>query len=190
MEFRPGFEELYALSFITRYSNMPRIRNESVAEHCFFVASIAIQMRQIIHFDLPKVVVWAVIHDWPEAKVDDVSHKVKRDFPAVKKALKEAEKEIVKTYAEELHVQFERLDDDVKNMSINQLILHLSDAAQCVQYSATELRLGNNYMARIYVESKARCFYLIKQIPEDKFMLGYDSTDLIKALGLTDVVVG
>ena len=182
MNFRPDFDELYRLAFITRYSNMPRIRNESVAEHSFFVASITIQMRQILHFDLAKVVTLAIIHDWPEARVDDVSHKVKRDFPEVKKALRQAEGKIIEGYAPELQVQYRNIDSELQ--TFNHLILHLADAVQCVQYSQAEINLGNKYMDTIYKESVERSCELIAKIPAEKYMLGYSSIDLMKALRL------
>ena len=182
MNFRPDFDELYRLAFINRYSNMPRIRNESVAEHSFFVASITIQMRQVLHFDLAKVVTLAIIHDWPEARIDDVSHKVKRDFPSVKQALRQAEAEIIEDYAPELQLHYRNIDSETQ--SFNHLILHLADAVQCVQYSKAEINLGNKYMDTIYKESVERSCGLIAKIPDEKYMLCYSSIDLMKALRL------
>ena len=182
MNFRPDFDELYNLAFINRYANMPRIRNESVAEHSFFVASITIQMRQILHFDLAKVVTLAIIHDWPEARVDDVSHRVKREFPEVKKALRQAEGKIIEGYAPELQLQYRNIDSELQ--TFNHLILHLADAVQCVQYSQAELKLGNKYMDPIYKESVERSCELIAKIPAEKYMLGYSRIDLMKALRL------
>ena len=42
-------EDLYSLKHITRYNNIPRIKEESVAEHSYFVALITARLHNIIN---------------------------------------------------------------------------------------------------------------------------------------------
>ena len=145
-------KDLYRLKFITRYSNVPRVRDESVAEHSFFVASIAMQlMDKFPDADRAKVIGMATIHDWAEAHVDDVAHDVKRDYPKVGRALKDAEAKVMKRYgiwAQELYEEYE------KGVSLEARIVKYCDIKQCVQYLQTEVDMGNKYMQPLLDDSQ------------------------------------
>lgn len=148
-------EQIYNLAHIARYSVVPRIRSESVAEHSFFVASIVVQLHDLYDFDIGKATTMAVVHDWAESWVDDITVKTKQDFPAVAEAIKAAEHEVVqrefpnsaKFYWEGLHY----------NKTVETMIVKYADALQVMQYSLSEILLGNSgYMLSVFHSADKR----------------------------------
>jgi len=157
------YEIVYSLSFIVRYSNVPRIRDEDVAQHSFFTSAIVVRLHERYEFDLGLALLAAVSHDLPESKIDDVSHAVKNRFPRVAKALREAEHEVIK----KLPPNFQKGIKIFESETIEGKICRLADALQCYQYSKTELDLGNKgYMKHVYCKSTERCAKLIKELQE------------------------
>ncbi|MCH8311162.1 MAG: Uma2 family endonuclease [Chloroflexi bacterium] len=72
---------LYRLAYLTRYSNMPRVKDESVAEHCFFVALKVIGLAKEYDFNVGSAVTMAIIHDLPEIYLSDMTWETKTAFP-------------------------------------------------------------------------------------------------------------
>lgn len=149
------YNKLYNLSYITRYSAVPRVKNESVAEHSFYVASIVIMLSDTYKFDVGKAVTMAVIHDWPEAWLGDITVAVKREYPAIKDAVNIAEEQVVKDnfgiMTTELWLEH------TNKTSIESLIVHLADVMQCKQYAEHEIKLGNDgYMREVLELASSR----------------------------------
>ena len=143
--------DLYRLKFIIRYSNIPRIRDESVAEHSFFVAAICIKMLEAYpDADVAKVLMMANIHDWAEADIDDIAHDVKRDYPAVKRALKSAESKIMRKYSQDVREAYAEYEEC---KTLEAKIVKSADIQQCIQYLTTEIGLGNEFMKPLLEES-------------------------------------
>ena len=90
--------QIYNLAFIHRYSVIPRVKNESIAEHSFFVASLVVKLSDAYSFDLGKAVVMATIHDWTESWTDDITIATKIKFPLIAEAVEIAELEVVRNY--------------------------------------------------------------------------------------------
>lgn len=146
--------KLYNLSYLIRYSNVKRIKNESVAEHSFYVAVEVLKLYEDYIFDLGKALGMAITHDFAESDIDDVNHKIKHTYPEVAKALKDAEKSIIKKYPDFIQDYIKEYDE---GDSIEHLIVHIADAAQCITYSKNEIELGNkSYMEKVYKESIER----------------------------------
>lgn len=138
-----GLDSFYKLKYIHRYTSNVRIHTENVAEHSFFVSCIALKIIALNPgaFDAAKVLSMALVHDWAEAWITDVSHKVKRDYPGIKKELKSAEYKIIEAnYPEFKDIMFE-LDE---GMTKEAVLVHYADVVQCVQYIRNEISLGNN----------------------------------------------
>ena len=161
------YNKLYNLSYIVRYSTVPRIKNESVAEHSFYVASIVIKLHETYIFDLHKAVTMAVMHDWTESWIDDTTCLVKDQFPDIAKAVKDAERYIVNNYFNnELHSLWYELD---AKQTIESLIVHLADVIQCGQYAKHEIKLGNDgYMQKVLDLSEFRINMLESSLHEFK----------------------
>ena len=64
-------KQIYNLDYIIRYSNVPRIKDETVAAHSFFVAMEVYQLREKYVFNLDKAIHIALCHDLPETYIDD-----------------------------------------------------------------------------------------------------------------------
>jgi len=146
---------MYNLDYIVRYSNVPRIKNETVAAHSFFVALEVYKLYEEYEFDLSKAINIALTHDFPEAYIDDVNHKIKKEFKEVKIALEKAEKKIVKDKFPIFIQNF--INEYTKCDTTEALIVHLADVLQCKTYSSNEMRLGNlGYMQQVFDESMQR----------------------------------
>lgn len=148
------YKDLYRLQFITRYSNIPRVRDENVAQHSFFVASLCLEIMEGLDktkFSQAKVLTMAISHDWAEADIDDIAHNVKRDYPAIKKALKVAERKAMAKYPKYIQDVFQEYDE---TDTIESHIVQLADTLQCVQYLESEVNLGNRYMEPLLEESR------------------------------------
>ena len=148
-------EDIYRLSFIKRYSNIPRIHKESVAEHGFFVAAIVMDLRTQYKFDLGTALIIAVSHDMTEIELNDCPHIIKEKYPKIAQAYEECESEV----ADKLppSVAWGSREFDKKDKSVESKIVHLADAIQCLQYSEVELKMGNKgYMEKVYKGSLER----------------------------------
>jgi 5'-deoxynucleotidase len=85
-------QDLLALSHVPRWGVVPTTRPQSVAEHSFRVAAIAMEICRALNGEqLPSatiieyhVVLWAIIHDAPEAETGDLPSTVKGAFPGLK----------------------------------------------------------------------------------------------------------
>lgn len=153
---------LYRLKYIIRYSNYKRITNEDVAQHSFYVSTICVELHG--HYpkaDLGRMLLMATVHDWPEAEIDDVSHKVKKDFPGVAKALKEAEREVIEQYPGRVREAF--IEYEEQN-TIEAKLVKLADTVQCIQYLQTEEELGNKSLASLLQESNELYFKLQEEV--------------------------
>ena len=161
------YSQLYNLSYITRYSTVPRVKDESVAEHSFYVASIVVKLYDEYVFDVGTAVTMAVIHDWTESWVDDVTVATKKKFPLIAEAVRLAEKETVLNeftpYSSDLWLRLSY------GTSVEAMIVHYADVLQCIQYAKHEVKLGNNgYMLKVLDMSTERAKLLEEKLNEFK----------------------
>lgn len=158
--------KLYNLAYLIRYSNVPRIKDESVAEHSFFVAVEVMNLYKTYKFDLGKAISMSIIHDFLESEVDDVNHYIKKKYPAIKLALKNAESEELLNYPDFIQDIYNEYQS---HKTVESKIVHLADTIQCTTYARNEIRLGNSgYMANVLQKSKERSDELIKELLEYK----------------------
>jgi len=161
-EKRLDIQSLYNLSYITRYSNVARIKNENVAEHSFFVAVEILDLYQKYEFNLEEALKMAITHDFVEEKTDDVNHLIKGKYPKLKAALKEAEMEEMKVYPEFIQDSIREYDE---GLTFEAIIVHIADARQCTRYSRNQINRGNvEYMSWVNAGSLKRVKTLIYNI--------------------------
>ncbi len=147
-------ELIYRLDYLIRYSNVPRIHDESVAAHSFCVAAILFKLYEEYDFDLGIALQIAICHDIPELKTNDLSHETKKLFPEIKEILKKAERIVLEELPKEISKGWELYQDE---SSTEALVVHLADAMQCRQYSITEVNMGNRgYMLEVRTNSNKR----------------------------------
>lgn len=161
------YEQIYNLSHIQRYSTVPRVKSESVAEHSFFVSAIVIRLHKDYMFDLGKAVSMAIIHDWTESWLDDVTVPTKKLFPKLALAVQEAEAEIASTEFPE--PVYELWLEHKEHFTVESKIVHYADVLQCLQYAKHEVVLTNNpYMKKVVRETVSRMETLESELHEYK----------------------
>ena len=145
--------KVYNLKFIQRYSITPRICNETVAEHSFFVATYVMELYKNYKFDLNKAVQMALIHDFAESFIGDITLSTKTMCPELVEAVARAEKDVMyqnfPSFIYELYTEYEQ------RTSVESLIVKLADTLQVKQYASNELSLGNNSPTMSSILSRA-----------------------------------
>lgn len=146
-------QNVYNLKFIQRYSITPRITNETVAEHSFFVATYVMELYNDYKFDLNKAVQMAIIHDFAESFIGDITLSTKTMCPDLVEAVSNAEKEVMfqnfPSFIYELYREYEQ------RTSVESLIVKLADTMQVKQYAGNEIELGNNSITMRSIFSRA-----------------------------------
>lgn len=132
------------LSDMKRYNNRTTHKNESIAEHSFFVAYNILKIGY--DYALPTDIVndavsIAIAHDFPEMFTSDLPHDCKQRHPELRKILVEIEKDFMQQKMPELHERFERLSQE-KSLAI--LLVEIGDAVSVLQFCNREIELGNN----------------------------------------------
>lgn len=93
--------DLLALADVHRWSVIKTLRTQSVAEHSFAVAVIAMELSERIWGAIvfeSCTLLWAIIHDAPETYTGDIDGKCKRDFPDLTVELRDVEDEMFPWY--------------------------------------------------------------------------------------------
>lgn len=146
-------QKVYNLKFIQRYSITPRITNETVAEHSFFVATYVMELYKDYKFELNKAVQMAIIHDFAESFIGDITLSTKTMCPDLVEAVSNAEKEVMfqnfPSFIYELYREYEQ------RTSVESLIVKLADTMQVKQYAGNEIELGNNSITMRSIFSRA-----------------------------------
>ena len=140
--------DIYSLKHIIRYNNMPKIVNESVAEHSFFVASIVLKLHELYEFDLKKALIMAITHDYVEIYISDVPRNVKNKYPLLNEALEKVERQAW----QDLFPEFNSFNEEFESKQTTEsLIVKLADSLSIIQYTYSEVKLGNEgYMKQVY----------------------------------------
>jgi len=147
------FMRSYSLEHTKRYSMKPVVHPESVATHSFFVALGVLMMSKEYEFDVDIALKIALCHDLAEMEISDVNHLVKKNFPHVADALKDAEAQIVESFPDQVREFCDKYHDD----SPEALVVHYCDALQCLQYADNEMKMGNTgYMVDVHTNSAKR----------------------------------
>ena len=155
------FIRSYSLEHTKRYSMKPVVHPESVATHSYFVALGVLMMSKDYEFNVDLALKIAICHDLAEKEVSDVNHLVKKNFPAVAIALQEAEEQIVENFPDQVKEYCHRYHDE----SPEALVVHYSDALQCLQYADNEIKMGNKgYMVDVYTNSAKRMAVIEKKL--------------------------
>lgn len=147
-------KELYKLKNIIRYNTRPKQTSESVAEHSFYVAVIALELCDEYGLSIEetnKIVIKALLHDMPEIEINDITYDAKEKLK-LRPYLKKYEDE----YFDRRFPKYAKLMKNDK--SFDQLIVDLADAYSVLQYTNHEISLGNqtNEMLTIKESIKPR----------------------------------
>lgn len=161
------YSQLINLSFIKRYSVVPRLHDESIAEHSFFVTAIVIKLYDEYDFDIGKATIMASTHDWTESYTDDITVATKRAYPIIAKAVDKAEHIIARK--EFSPYVFNIWQDYKKGESVESKIVKYADTIQVIQYAQNEVNLGNSkYMSSVVEDATVRSLILKAKLDEYK----------------------
>ena len=153
-------DQIYPLSYIIRYSNIPRIKDESVAEHSFYVAAIVQKLYDKYEFELGIALNIAISHDMIEVYINDIPHLIKKRHPELTTLLKEIELREADNFPI-------CVGEGMRRMHLNfpeGLMVRMADAIQCHQYASNEISLGNSgYMQEVVDHSVERVRELEKE---------------------------
>ena len=152
--------KILKMSDLMRYNGRYKIKNESIAEHSFYVGYNVLNIchKYGISDEIKlKALEYAVIHDIPELYTNDISYITKRDNPKLAEMLNTVEREFVINEMPEIKEAFIKLQNS--KASIEHLILKLADSLSVQQFANRELALGNKSddMLEIERESRERC---------------------------------
>lgn len=161
------YTQMINLAYIQRYSVIPCIKKESVAEHSFFVATIVMKLADSYNFDIGHAVSMAVVHDWTESYTDDITVLTKRAYPEIAKVVDRVERKIAK---QEFSPGIYELWQEYKAMeSVEAKIVKYADTIQVVQYAQNEILMGNNgYMKSVVDDATYRMHQLQGELNEHK----------------------
>lgn len=131
--------EIYKLKHIIRYNTRRHIKDESVAEHSFYVALISLMLCKEKELDAKTTmdaVVKALLHDMPEIEINDITHDAKE-----KLKLRPYLKKYEDAYYKEHFPDYYQLMS--QNKGIASTIVEIADAMSVLQYSDNEQLIGN-----------------------------------------------
>lgn len=154
-------EEIYKLKNLIRYNNRTKLKDESVAEHSFFVTLMSLMICDTLNIDKEttyECLIKAILHDMPEIEMNDITHDVKERLK-LGKILQQYEFDYYaknfKSFASMMN-----LEDD----SISSLIVNLADAESVRQFIQNEKKLGNQ--SRDIIEIDKECSQRISRLED------------------------
>jgi 5'-deoxynucleotidase YfbR-like HD superfamily hydrolase len=141
---------LYRLKTIIRYNTRRHLKDESVAEHSFYVAIISLiicNKLNISEEDTGKCIIKALLHDMPEIETSDIPHDIKENLN-LRGYLKTYEDK----YFEDNFPKYYELM--TKDCNIDDIVL-LADSLSVLQYSNNEVELGNTSKEMLVIQQDA-----------------------------------
>ena len=137
---------MYRLKYLNRYEAWPRITQETVAEHSYFVTLFSMMLCDELNIDAESRMIcleMAITHDIPEILLSDIPHPAKEYLKENGIKIDGMEQntmmKILPPYAK--HVgDFEEVN------SLEATIVKIADIIQCIQYCLHEESLGSNVM--------------------------------------------
>lgn len=147
---------------LVRYQTAPRVSQETVAEHSFFVAAYVLKLNDYYNFNLLKALQTAILHDFSEVFISDVPHPIKKAFPLINDELNKAENEVNKKFINE---EFSNNLEEFNNLSSPEgIMVALADILSVVSYSKYEITLGNSkYMKDVLNKTTERYLEIIEK---------------------------
>lgn len=145
-----GDTKILTLGEIIRYNDRPKIKNESVAEHSFYVANNVIRICSLYNIPMEvkhEALEMAIAHDIPEVFTGDIGYITKRDNPELAVALERTELKQLKLNMPEHYLAFRNYVEGLKHRDLAAVIVKLADIISVLQYSNSEIELGNSSKA-------------------------------------------
>ena len=148
---------VYKLTNIIRYSQLNKIKKETVAEHSYFVMWFV--NRLCTNYDLCdniRLLAFkaALLHDIPEVITNDITYDVKRMIPEVPALLQPYEEKVINEHSmEACNALFYPTTDE--EFVVKALVKH-ADILSVLQYCQNEESLGNKSFTELREASEQR----------------------------------
>ena len=156
--------------FITRWHARQTLRQETLAEHHYYVTHDALVIADALwYYKIEKPVILTVLllahfHDAAEFESGDVSGRAKREYPELKAVSHKVDRHIIE------HVLFKNLPDDLAERyrsfarqscdapeTLEQQIVKYADKLEALYFAHTEVKVGNTLMAEVVTEVMKEC---------------------------------
>lgn len=156
--------DVYRLKNVIRYNTRNTLKDESVAEHSFYVALFSMKICDEYHVSDEikcKCIIKALLHDMPEIELNDITHDVKEKLN-LRSFLKTFEDEYFNSHFTQYSELMTQHDDVVD------AIVDLADGMSVYQYVLNEVKLGNSSddIIDILQESKERVQTLTQHLKQ------------------------
>ena len=154
--------DTYRLKDVIRYNTRNKLKDESVAEHSFYVSLFTLKLCDDYCIDEKtklQALIKALLHDMPEIELNDITHNVKERLN-LRPFLKQYEDK----YFEDNYRQYSKLMNEGNDL-VNAIVI-LADAMSVYQYALNETSLGNftTDMKSILEESENRIHTLLNDL--------------------------
>jgi len=147
--------KFHRLSHVNRYSSIPTIRKENVAEHSWYVAFYSYLLAkdlerrykdEELEIDYGKLLGRALLHDLDESLTGDFLRIIKYGHPDLKKALDEVSVSMMIHMTKEVGVNLLPDWKSAKDDDLEGHIVQVVDLARVVSYIWEEIKLGNEHI--------------------------------------------
>ena len=148
---------VYKLSNIIRYSQQNKIKNETVAEHSYYVSWFV--NRLCTKYSLSDTIRLmaleaALLHDVPEVITNDITYDVKRMIPEVPALLQPYEEEVIREHSLRAHKVL--FNPETNDEIIAKKIVKHADILSVLQYCQNEEELGNKNFTELRKATEKR----------------------------------
>lgn len=142
--------KVYNLRFIQRYSLTPRNTSETVAEHSFFVAVIVLELADTYEFDVGVALKMAILHDFAESELGDITLTAKQKHPGLVKEVRKAENKIMRSFGEDIYKLYQVYEE---RTTVESLVVKYADILQVKQYLESEMERGYSSKIKEMIKS-------------------------------------
>lgn len=157
---------LYKMKYLNRYEAYPRVTQETVAEHSYFVGlyTMLICDKLGVQDDIKlRAMEMALVHDIPETILSDIPHDSKEVLQSLGVLLHGTDERIMLNILPE-YAHYIHDFDSLEEKTLEALIVKAADTIQVIQYCYHEISLGNKNMDSIYESSMERYLRIIDTI--------------------------
>lgn len=140
----------YNLKNLVRYNQRFRLKDESVAEHSYYVSLFTMMIcdkLQVSSSIKNDSLTWALIHDLPEIYTSDIPHPTKVGNPGMEDFLVRVEHKVMEEHFSPYHELYKKITTG--NYELVDCIVKLADIVSVIQYTTLEIRLGNKTMIEV-----------------------------------------
>jgi putative hydrolase of HD superfamily len=148
---------VYKLSNIIRYSQLNKIKHETVAEHSYYVSWFVNRLctkYKVCDKIRLMALEAAILHDIPEVITNDITYDVKRMIPEVPALLQPYEEEAIKEHSERSYKVL--FNPETKEEFIAKRIVKHADVLSVLQYCQNEEMLGNKNFTELRKATEER----------------------------------